>query len=244
MAKGFHQIEGIDYTESFSPIAKPITERVLLTIATAKQWHVQQIDINNTYLHGFLDKEVYMLPPQRYTKVKSGQVCKLLRSLYGLKQARRQWNVELCCKLQDFGFIQSDSDHCLFLRNTTDSFISLLVYVHDVIITGNSEKEITRIKEHLDKVFTIKDLGYIHYFLGIEVMRGVNGTHLNQRKYILDILADTGLLGCKPVDTPLPRDNRYFKRETNTLREPDRYRRLIGRFLYLNFTRPDVTHAI
>lgn len=113
-AKGFHQVEGIDYNESFSPVAKLVTICVLLAVATASKWGIHHIDINNVFLHGFLDEEVYMLPPQGYTKVKPGQVCKLRRSLYGLKQAGRQWNIELCYKLQDYGFIQSTADHCLF----------------------------------------------------------------------------------------------------------------------------------
>lgn len=105
VAKGFHQVKGIDYTESFSPVAKLVTVRVLLTVATARNWPIHQIDTNNAFLHGFIGEEVYMVPPQGYSKAKSDQVCKLRKSLYGLKQAGRQWNMELCCKLQDFGFI-------------------------------------------------------------------------------------------------------------------------------------------
>lgn len=92
VAKGYHQVEGIDFTESFSQVAKAVTVRVLLAMATAKEWLMHQVNINNTYLHGTLEENVYMYPPQGYQKARPGQVCKLIRSLYGLKQAGRQWN--------------------------------------------------------------------------------------------------------------------------------------------------------
>lgn len=95
VAKVYHQVEGKDYTESFSPVAKPVTVRILLAIATTKQWKVHQVDINNAYLHGTLNEEVFMTPPQGYNKTKPGEVCRLIRSLYGLKQGGRQWNQEL-----------------------------------------------------------------------------------------------------------------------------------------------------
>lgn len=160
-------------------MAKLVTVHVLLAVATSRQWPIHKININNAFLHGFLEEEVYMTPPQGYTKAKLGQVCRLLRSLYGLKQAGRQWNIELCYKLQDFGFIQSTSDHCLFLKNTDTSFVALLVYVDDVIITSSCEEEIIKVKAYLDKIFTIKDLGHIRYFLGLEIVHGTNGIHIN-----------------------------------------------------------------
>lgn len=245
VAKSFHQIEGIDYTESFSPVAKSVTVRVFFAVATTNSWPIEQININNAFLHGFLEEEeVYMTPPQGYTEAKPRQVCKLHKSIYGLKQAGRQWNVELCCKLQDFGFVQSTSDHCLFLKRDLNSYIALLIYVDDFLITGNCEKEIARVKEYLHDAFFIKDIGSAHYFLGLEIVCGVDGTHINQRKYVLDILTNTGLLGSKATDTPLPRGIKLEAGQKNLLLEPNRYRRLIGKLLYLNFTRPDITYDV
>lgn len=243
VAKGYDQVEGIDYTESFSPVAKLVTVRVLLTVATAKQWPIHHVDINNAFLHGSLDEEVYMVPPKGYVQAKEGQVCKLLKYLYGLKQAGRQWNVELCCKLLNFGFVQSQADHCLFIKISPRDFTALLVYVDDVLITGTNENIIANVKRYLHAIFTIKDLGHVRYFLGLEIIRSTKDMYVNQRKYVLDILADTGLLGCKPADTPLPKGQKFFKKQSTELTDPQKYRRLIRRLLYLNFTWPDITYV-
>lgn len=170
VAKGYHQVEGIDFTESFTPVAKAVTVRVLLAMATAREWPVHQVDINNAYLHETLEEDVYMYPPQGYEKAKPGQVCKLIRSLYGLKQAGRQWNLELSRKLQRLGFTQSNVDYCLFVKNIIGKFTAILVYVDDLLITGNSMEEIKKVKDKLHKLFSIKDLGSAQYFLGLEIV--------------------------------------------------------------------------
>lgn len=134
VAKGYNQIYWIDYLDSFSPVAKLVTVRIFLVVATTNSWPIHQLDINNAFLHGFLDENVYLIPLEGYDKALSGQVCKLKKSLYGLKQASRQWNLEFCTKVQQFGFKQSTHDHCLFVKSTKASFIALIVYVDDVLI--------------------------------------------------------------------------------------------------------------
>ncbi|GJX38783.1 retrovirus-related pol polyprotein from transposon TNT 1-94, partial [Tanacetum coccineum] len=149
-------------------------------------------------------REIYMLPPQRYDKAVAGQVCKLNRSLYGLKQASRQWNHKLTKFLVGLGYVQSKHDYSLFVRQKQDTFTVALVYVDDVLITGNSVAKIVHLKQALDKKFTIKDLGLAKYFLGMELCCTSTGTHLNQRKYIVDLLFDIGLTAAKPTIFPLP----------------------------------------
>ncbi|KAL2932969.1 Retrovirus-related Pol polyprotein from transposon TNT 1-94 [Bienertia sinuspersici] len=129
VARGDKQISGKDYKHTFSPVAKLTTVRVVLALAAVKRWDIQQLDINNAFLHGFLDEEVYMTPPPRYNKAKAGQVCKLKRSIYGLKQAPRCWNKKLSKFLIDWGFIQSKQDYSMFVFRKHDSFLVVVAYV-------------------------------------------------------------------------------------------------------------------
>ena len=163
-----------------------------------------------------------MLPPDGYTKAAPSQICHLRRSLYGLKQVARQWNLEFCYKLTQFDFTQTAHDHCLFIKRSSKSFLALLVYVDDVLITGTNEVDILHVKRFLHSVFSIKDLGYAKYFLGLEIARSPKGMFLHQRKYVLDILTDVGLLDAKTASTPMQRGHK-FSTDSLLMGEPDRY---------------------
>lgn len=167
-------------------------------------------------------------------------MCHLKRSLYGLKQSSRQWNTEFTKHLSIFGFIQSQVDMCLFHYSSKEGSLILLVYVDDLLIVGTSEQLIAKLKDSLNLAFTIKDLGYAKYFLGLEVARSPDGIFVNQRKYIMDILSYTKLSRAKGVKTPLPPGLQLQDDEGELLSDPSSFRRLIGRLLYLNFTRPDI----
>lgn len=244
VAKGYTQLEGIDFIDTFSPVAKLTTVRLLLAIAATKNWYLHQLDVDNAFLHGSLDEEVYMDPPPGLQIPKSGQVCKLTKSLYGLKQASRQWFAKLSSFLTSIGFIQSQSDHSLFTKNNLSSFTILLVYVDDVILAGNSITEIEKVKNSLHKAFRIKDLGSLKYFLGFEVARSSKGIHLCQRKYALDILSKTGMLDCKPSQSPLMTNTKVLFEKADPIKDPNSYRRLIGKLLYLTNSRPDICCSV
>ncbi|XP_074302849.1 uncharacterized protein LOC141636469 [Silene latifolia] len=222
VAKWYSQVKDKDYTDTFSPVAKFTTVRTLLVVAAASSWNLHQLDINNAFLHGFLDKEVYMKPPEGY-KVNPGHVCRLRRSLYGLKQASRQWNKELSKHLINIGVVQSRQDYSLFTRfnPATQSFLLVLVYVDDLIITGTSDSEIVSIKEGLDAAFSIKDLGFLRYFLGLEISRNHKGIMVTQRKYILDILSDLNMENCVPNSFPMPRGLKLSIDQGTLLEEPE-----------------------
>jgi len=246
VVKGYTQMEGLDYLDTFSPVAKLTTVRLLLALAALNQWHLRQLDVNNAFLHGELDEEVYMQVSPGLSVPNSQMVCQLQRSLYGLKQASRQWFTKLSGLLTSHGFKQSHSDHSLFLRFTVSITTILLVYVDDIILTGNSNSEIQDVIMLLDQAFKIKDLGNLKYFLGLEVARSSSGIHLCQRKYALDILSDSGMLGCRPNATPMDYSTKLQAATGTSLstEASSSYQRLVGRLIYLTNTRPDITYTV
>lgn len=237
-------MEGIDYHDTFAPVAKLVTVRTLLAVATKKDWFIHQLDVNNAFLHGDLDEEVYMKLPQGFATENDTRVCRLKRSLYGLKQASRNWYHKFTVFLLSIGFSQSKADHSLFIWDKNGTYIAILIYVDDVIITGNNIERIQQIKAQLDNAFSIKDLGQLKYFLGIEVAKTENGLVLSQRKYVLDILQDSGMLGCKPSKFPIEQNVKLDRGENEKKVDSRQYRRLVGRLLYLQATRPDITYSV
>ncbi|KAL2232051.1 UNVERIFIED_CONTAM: Retrovirus-related Pol polyprotein from transposon RE1, partial [Sesamum indicum] len=242
VAKGYTQIEGVDCIERFSPVAKSVTVRLFLALVTAFQWPLHQVDINSAFLHGYLDEEIFMTAPEGYF-VPLGHACLLKHSLYGLKQALRQWNAEFTRGLEKFGFWQSGHDDCLFFKVLPFGFIGLLVYVDDVILMAPSLDLISQVKVYLDGLFSIKDLGCARCFLSLQIARSAAGTSITQSKYIHDIIRDCGLQSAKLVATPLPSGIKLHSAFGAPLADPERYRRLVGCLLYLCFTRPDISHS-
>ncbi|WVZ10350.1 hypothetical protein V8G54_014880 [Vigna mungo] len=236
VAKGFTQTEGMNFFETFSPVVKITTVRFLLSIAVSQKWFLHQLDVDKAFLHGDLDEEVYMKPPPGLILLEPNLVCKLHKSLFGLRQASRQWNFKLTSALLSCGFSQSTADHSLFIRKTATSFIALLVYVDDIVLTGDNMDDITTVKQFLNQKFRIKDLGNLKYFLGFEVARSQQGLILNQRKYCLDILADFGLTGCKPATSHSNPNDKLKDDDGDILPDPTSYRRLIGKLQYLTNT--------
>nr|GEV01647.1 putative RNA-directed DNA polymerase [Tanacetum cinerariifolium] len=170
VAKGYTQTYGIDYSETFSPVAKMDTVRVLLSVASNQGWPLHQFDVKNAFLHGELKEEVYMeAPPGFPEQFKPGEVCRLKKSLYGLKQSPRAWFGRFTMAMKKYGFRQSNSDHTLFLKRRKDLVTCLIIYVDDMVITGNDKAEIKRLRDGLFKEFEMKDLGNLKYFLGIEI---------------------------------------------------------------------------
>lgn len=204
VAKGFHQEQGIDYHETFSPVFKQPTIRIVLSMALQYDWDIHQLDVSNAFLHGHLNEEVYMTQPQGFTDPNfSSHVCKLKKALYGLKQAPRAWFSLLSQCLTSFGFIASKANPSLFIAKQASNTISIiLVYVDDILITGNNSNFTTSVINQLKSKFAMKELGLLSYFLGIEAHKNSHGTLLNQTKYAKDILRRAETEDCKPYSSP------------------------------------------
>ncbi|XP_062090436.1 retrovirus-related Pol polyprotein from transposon RE1 isoform X1 [Humulus lupulus] len=205
VAKGFTQSYGIDYQETFAPVAKLNTIRVLLSLAANQDWPLHQLDVKNAFLNGDLEEEVYMdIPPGFENSSNHDKVCRLKKSLYGLKQSPRAWFGKFTKSIIQNGYTQCQADHTLFVKLDSDKRIAILiVYVDDIILTSDYKEELVMLKSFLSKEFEIKDLGYLRYFLGMEIARSRHGIFVSQRKYVLDLLKETGMLGCKPASTPM-----------------------------------------
>jgi len=228
----------------FAPMAKMSTTRILVSFASNFGWRLHQLDVKNAFLHGDLQEEVYMEIPLGFSNAGAiGKVCKLKKSLYGLKQSPRAWFDKFKCALCGMGYKQCNGDHTVFYRHSGRKISVLAVYVDDIIITGDDEKEIILLKENLSKEFEVKDLGQLRYFLGIEIARNPKGLVLSQRKYVLDLLSETGMLGCRPVSTPIDLNHKLCAESGNPVNK-ERYQRLVGRLIYLCHTRPDISYAV
>ena len=201
--------------------------------------------MNNTFLHGDLDEEVYMLPPLGFgSKGELGLVCKLTKSLYGLRQASRQWFSKLSTTIISHGFTQSKSDYSMFTRVHNDVIIVILMYVDDILVASNNHEAVLEFKQFLHDQFRLKDLGPLKYFLGLEVARSFTGISVCQRKYVLEPLAETGQLVAKPIKSPMEQHTKLSNYHGELLIDPSQYRRLVGKLLYLTLTRPDIAYSV
>lgn len=174
----------------------------------------------------------------------SSMVCRLKKSLYGLKQASRQWFARLHSELLHLGFKQSKQDYSLFIKSSPTSITIVAIYVDDILVTGNDMQAVHILKDHLNTTFSIKDLGILHFFLGIEVSHLPTGIALTQTKFAKELLRDSGVSTFKSVVTPLPLNIKLHHDSSPPFSNPTLYRSLVGKLNFLTHTRPDLSYSV
>ena len=204
---------------------------------------MSQLDVQNAFLNGELREEVFMQPPPGYS-VPDGMVCRLRRSLYGLKQADRAWFERFTSVVTAAGFSPSDHDPALFVHISPRGWTLLLLYVDDMIITGDDSEYIAFVKARLREQFLMSDLGPLRYFLGIEVSSTSDGFFISQARYIQDLLARVALGDDRTVVTPMELNVQLRATYGAPLVDPTRYRHLVGSLVYHAVTRPDISYPV
>lgn len=246
VAQGYTQRFGVDFTDVFAPVTRQTTLRAFLAIAGKQKLILRQYDVKTAYLNGSLDEELYMRQPPGFEA--SGQeelVCRLKKSIYGLRQSARCWNKALDSVLRDLRFQQCESDPCLYVRRSGSTTVYLLVYVDDLIIGCTDKDEIHRVYKALRDKFDITDLGPVRFFLGFEIERESGYYSLKLTSNIEQLAAKFGMQNAAPVKTPM--NPGYVTANCDSKKFPDvsRYRSLVGALLYLAVNaRPDVSISV
>jgi hypothetical protein len=246
VAKGYTQKEGEDFFDTYSPVARLTTIRVLLSLAASHGLLVHQMDVKTAFLNGELEEEIYMDQPDGFVaKGQEGMVCKLLKSLYGLKQAPKQWHEKFDRTLTSAGFVVNEADKCVYYRYGGGEGVILCLYVDDILIFGTSLNVIKEVKDFLSQNFEMKDLGEADVILNIKLVReGNGGVTLSQSHYVEKVLSRFGYSDCKPASTPYDASV-ILRKNKRIMRDQLRYSQIIGSLMYLaSATRPDISFAV
>uniref|UniRef100_A0A2M4CV35 Putative pol polyprotein n=1 Tax=Anopheles darlingi TaxID=43151 RepID=A0A2M4CV35_ANODA len=243
VAQGFNQQYGVDYDETFAPVTRFNTIRVFLTICGRDRLIAKHLDVATAYLHGDIKEEIYMRQPPGYSLTGQGtKVCKLKRSIYGLKQAARCWNQKLCGVLESIGFKASVTDPCLFMRIKDNSKMYLVTYVDDLLVACKNENEIDNVYTELKKHFEINMLGDVKNFLGVQIIKNQDGIlSLSMTRHIDELALKFGLEKAKVARTPM--DSGYLKctDRQDMFEDNNKYRSIVGSLMYIaNCGRPDI----
>ncbi|KAM1772047.1 hypothetical protein ACFX11_046791 [Malus domestica] len=254
VAKGYRQRERIDYEETFSPVAMIKSIRILLAIAAYHDYEIWQMDVKTAFLNGYLEEELYMTQPEGFvSKSEKTKVCKLQRSIYGLKQASRSWNIRFDTEIKTFGFTQNEDDNCVYQKVVGDAVVFLVLYVDDILLFGNDTAILSSVKVWLSKTFHMKDLGDASYVLGIKLYRDRSRKliGLSQSMYIDKVLSRFEMEQCKkgflPVRHGIHLSKSMEPKTPEEIRHMSRipYASAIGSLMYAMIcTRPDIAYAV
>ena len=244
---GFYSEYRINYEETFAPVARLSSVRTLIAVSVARKWPLFQMDVKNAFLNGELSEEVYMKLPPSYSHPPRfpHRVFRLRQALYGLKQAPQAWFAKFSSTISQHGFSGSYFDTTLFLRLSGHGITILLLYVNDMIITGDDDMQgIQNLKHFLSRQFEMKDLGPLNYLLSLEVSSSTDGYYLTQAKYTSDMISRVSITDSKIVDTPIEYNCRLNSHDDESLSDATLYTQLIGILIYITVTCPDISYAV
>jgi hypothetical protein len=242
VARGFEQKAGIDYSETFAPVIKWSTTRAITSLAASQNWKIHHLDVKTAFLNGEL-KEVYMYQPTGFqAKGKETLVCKLKKSLYGLKQSPRAWYERIDSELRQQGLLRSHSDYSLYFSNNQGKLLILILY--DLFITGNDLERIETLKQHLQEQFEMTDLGQVRKYLGVRFQKCKEDIFLNQSEYATHMLQEFGMANSKGSSTPLPEALKLTSDMEAPPVDATLYCQMVGKLIYLTHTRPDLAFSV
>lgn len=245
VCKGYAQVEGIDFEETYAPVAKMESIRMILAYASSKNIKFYQMDVKSAFLNGELEEEVYIEQPEGFLLPEKGDyVCKLRKALYGLKQAPRAWYARLDKYLQKQGFKKGNDDSNLYIKTEHNNMIIIEVYVDDIIFRSDDDRLSQKISKDMQKEFEMSLLGELIFFLGLQISQQVDGIFISQSKYIKEMLKKFQMEDCKLVSTPMVTGCRLSKDDTSPEVDQKLYKSMIGSLLYMIASRPDVLYAV
>ncbi|CAM8972792.1 unnamed protein product [Rhodiola kirilowii] len=245
VAQGYTQIEGINFDETFAPVARLEAIRLLLALACHIKFRLFQMDVKSAFLNGFLNEEVYVAQPKGFEDPHHpSHVYRMKKALYGLKQAPRAWYERLTVFLVDHGYAQGGVDKTLFIKDTRSDFIIAQIYVHDIVFGSNTLKLVDQFVEHMQKEFKMSMVGEMNYFLGLQVIQKDDGIFISQSKYANNLIEKFDLEKASHKRTPAATHLQITKDEAGTKVDQTLYRSIIGSLLYLTTSRPDIAYAV
>ncbi|GJW53193.1 retrovirus-related pol polyprotein from transposon TNT 1-94 [Tanacetum coccineum] len=245
VAQGYNQQEGIDYDETYAPVARLESIRILLAYACALDFKLFQMDVKSAFLNGFINEEVYVAQPSGFIDFKKpDHVYKLKKALYGLKQAPKAWYDRLKAFLIKHEYKMGMVDNTLFTKKKSSNLIIVQIYVDDIIFGSTCQDMCDEFAKIMHDEFEMSMMGELNFFLGLQIKQMEDGIFFNQSKYIKEMLKKFGLEDSKPMKTPMSSDTKLMKDEEYESVDSTKYRGMIGSLLYLTASRPDIMFSV